>query len=137
LVLYLDPACPYCRNVLQALAKLDLQVEQRDITRDPEFRRELAEARGRTTVPVLKIEPSAGDGPATWMPESLDIIRELRRQAGVPVGVPAWVDRGITIARPVGLVLVVAAAFVGGPAGNWMLGLGIVVVVVALLRRLF
>jgi glutaredoxin len=67
LVLYHMPWCGYCQRVERALEQLGLEIE-------------LREARGRTTVPVLRIrEP---DGTETWMPESLDIVAYLRRRFG-------------------------------------------------------
>ena len=137
LSLYYDPSCGYCRDVLRVLDTLELKVERRDITSEGEFRRELAAARGRTTVPVLKIEPGSPEAGAepVWMPESLDIIRELRRLAGVPSRVPAWVDRAVGLARPVGLACVIASLLVGDPAANILLGIGIAVLVLSILRR--
>ena len=80
LVLYHMPWCGYCKRVERALEQLGLDIEHRDIDADPAHRGELLEARGRTTVPVLRIrEP---DGTETWMPESLDIVAYLQRRFG-------------------------------------------------------
>jgi len=79
LVLYHVPWCGYCKRVERALEELGLEIEHRDVA-DPVHRGELREARGRTTVPVLRIrEP---DGTETWMPESLDIVAYLQRRYG-------------------------------------------------------
>ncbi len=81
LSLYYFPTCPYCRRVLRAIQRLELQdrVELRDITAEPERRAELVAARGRATVPVLRCTSSEAD---RWMPESRDIIRYLDTRFG-------------------------------------------------------
>ena len=53
-------------------------VELRHIWDEPAHRAELQAARGRTTVPVLRI---SGDGEDRWMPESADIVQFLRELA--------------------------------------------------------
>lgn len=67
--------CVFCWRVQRTLKQLDVTIEEKDIGRDAEARAALFEARGRTTVPVLRID--GADGP-TWMPESADIIAYLR-----------------------------------------------------------
>lgn len=83
LALYQYDGCWYCRRVDDALAKLGLFIEHRNILRDPEHRRALVEARGRSTVPVLRIVHE--DGREEWMPESRDIIRYLNAHYGPAV----------------------------------------------------
>lgn len=80
LALYYMPTCPFCQRVLKVIAKLDLDVELRNVIRNPDRRDELIEARGRATVPVLWIK--SPDGHVRWMPESLDIIRYLEKTYG-------------------------------------------------------
>lgn len=76
LSLYYYDTCGYCRRVLRVIDELGLDVELRHIYHDAEHREALVEARGRTTVPVLRIqEPDGGDH---WLPESRDIIDYLR-----------------------------------------------------------
>jgi glutaredoxin len=78
LALYYYPSCPFCRVVLREIDRLDgVNVELRDIWENPEYRQELLNARGRTTVPVLRI--SSVDGHEQWMPESAEIAAYLRR----------------------------------------------------------
>lgn len=77
LALYYFPTCPFCRRVLAALERLDVDVELRNINENAEYRDELVAARDRATVPVLRIE--SPDGSTRWMPESRDIIRYLER----------------------------------------------------------
>lgn len=79
LALYHYDSCPYCRRVRSAIDRLGLTVELRDIDEDPVHLRALIEARGRRTVPVLRIEGADG---ATWMPESADIVRYLEQRFG-------------------------------------------------------
>ena len=75
-VLYQYESCPYCRRVRQFLDDAGIDVELRDILRNPDARRELVQGGGRSTVPCLKIER---DGHVTWMYESRDIIDYLSR----------------------------------------------------------
>jgi len=79
LSLYQFPGCPYCQRVRDALKRLKLDVEMRDITAQPQYRDELVRATGRGTVPVLRIEDTPGS--VRWLPESLDIIRYLEERA--------------------------------------------------------
>ncbi len=75
LVLYKFDACPYCQRVLRALEELGLEIPMRDTMRDPDARRELLDATGRTQVPCLFI-----DGEPMF--ESRDIVRWLREHYG-------------------------------------------------------
>lgn len=80
LALYKYDTCGYCRWVMQTLGDLGIadDVELRDVLREPRFREELFEARGRGTVPVLRIEDDQGD--VEWMGESRDIIAWLMQR---------------------------------------------------------
>jgi glutathione S-transferase len=75
LALYATHWCFFCRRVFEAIDRLGLDIEIRDINREPVARGELLAARGRSTVPVLRITHT--DGSQTWMPESRDIVRYL------------------------------------------------------------
>ena len=75
LVLYHSSTCPFCKYVTAAIARLGIEVELREIYADTRYRDELLAARGRGTVPVLRIIPP--DGNERWMPESRDIVRYL------------------------------------------------------------
>jgi len=80
LALYYFDGCPFCVRVLRASDVLRLDVALRNIYEDPKSLKELREARGRTTVPVLRITSS--DGEERWMPESADIVRYLQATYG-------------------------------------------------------
>jgi glutaredoxin len=80
LALYYFASCPFCRLVLTALKGLDVDVELRNIHETDQYREELVAARGRATVPVLRIE--SPDGSVRWMPESRDIVRYLETTYG-------------------------------------------------------
>ena len=80
LSLYYYPSCPYCRRVTRVLDGLDVEVELRNTLQNPEHQTDLIAARGRRTVPVLRIE-QAGE-PDVWMPESGDIVKYLRMTYG-------------------------------------------------------
>ena len=78
LALYYYPECPFCQRVLHAIRETGAKVELRHVWDHPPYRAELQAARGRTTVPVLRI---TGKGTDRWMPESADIVRYLRDRA--------------------------------------------------------
>jgi glutathione S-transferase len=79
LALYHYDGCGYCAKVRKALERLGVAVELRDVDEEPEHLRALLAARGRRTVPVLRIQKPEGD---EWMPESSDIVRYLERRFG-------------------------------------------------------
>ncbi len=79
LVLYATNGCGYCADVRHAARSLGLELEERDAWGDPHHRAELMAARGRRTVPVLRIR---GEEEDRWMGESADIIAYLRRRFG-------------------------------------------------------
>lgn len=76
LALYHYDSCSFCRRVRHEVARLGLEVELRDIFGDPRHRLDLVRARGRQTVPVLRITHT--DGTERWLPESRDIILYLQ-----------------------------------------------------------
>lgn len=82
LALYHFVGCPYCSRVTRALDALGLAVEMCNIHREPAFRDQLLQVRGRVTVPVLRI--TGEEGALQWMPESLDIVAYLQRRFSAP-----------------------------------------------------
>lgn len=80
LALYYFDGCPFCSMVRAQVDRLDIDVELRNIMLESEHRHELVEARGRATVPVLRI--TSPDGEDRWMPESRDIISYLQNTYG-------------------------------------------------------
>jgi len=80
LALYHFDGCPFCMRVRRMIDELGLDVELRNIHEGRTHLDELREARGRTTVPVLRI--TSADGEDRWMPESTDIIRYLQATYG-------------------------------------------------------
>jgi glutathione S-transferase len=80
LSLYYSPICGFCTRVIRTLEQLGVDAELRNTLQDPDFYNELVDARGRATVPVLRIE--SADGGDHWMPESSDIIRYLQKRFG-------------------------------------------------------
>lgn len=77
LALYHFDSCPFCAMVRSAIDSLGIDVELRDVFHDPQYRDDLVEARGRATVPVLRI--TSPDGEERWMPESRDIVSYLQK----------------------------------------------------------
>jgi glutaredoxin len=80
LFLYYFNGCPFCALALAVIDRLDVDVELRDIFADDQYRDELVTARGRATVPVLRI--TSPDGEERWMPESRDIAHYLETTYG-------------------------------------------------------
>jgi len=80
LALYHFEGCPFCDRVRTAMKRLSIDIELRDIRANDEFRAQLEAATGRGTVPVLRIEESAGK--VRWLPESLDIVAFLEQHFG-------------------------------------------------------
>ena len=80
LALYHFDGCPYCARVRRAIDGLGIDVELRNIFDNQTYLKELREARGRRTVPVLRIV--GADGDERWMPESADIVRYLEATYG-------------------------------------------------------
>ncbi len=80
LALYHFNGCPFCSIAREPIERLGVNVELRDIYQDPQHLRELMEARGRATVPVLRI--TSPDGEEHWMPESSDIVRYIESNYG-------------------------------------------------------
>lgn len=78
LSLYGYPQCPFCRRVTSAMDALGLEIPLRNTLSNPEYQRELVEALGQSTVPVLLIEGNGGD--RKWLPESADIVQYLTRR---------------------------------------------------------
>jgi glutaredoxin 2 len=76
LALYHYDACPYCYVVRSEIERLGVDVELRNIHLDSRHRTDLVAARGRATVPVLRITSANED---RWMPESRDIVQWLRK----------------------------------------------------------
>jgi glutaredoxin len=75
LALYTASGCPFCWSVARTIERLGLEVERHDVYADRARLDELLQARGRATVPVLRIQ--SPDGEVRWMPESADIIHYL------------------------------------------------------------
>ena len=78
LALYQTQFCPFCVKVRREIERLDIPLELRDVGRHPEYRQEQVAATGRATVPCLKITDDQGQ--VSWMYESDEIIRYLRRR---------------------------------------------------------
>jgi len=77
LSLYHFEGCPYCGRVRDAMRRLGIELELRDIHQQPRHREELVGATGRQMVACLSIEGPSG---TRWMHESADIVRYLERE---------------------------------------------------------
>lgn len=75
LILYHFVGCPFCSIARSSIDRLGIDVELRDIFSNPRDRDDLIKARGRATVPVLRITSQGGE--ERWMPESRDIVEYL------------------------------------------------------------
>ena len=78
LALYYFPGCPFCTMVTSVIQRLGVDIELRNINQVAEYREELLNARGRGTVPVLKIISAYNE--QQWMPESSDIVNYLQQK---------------------------------------------------------
>ena len=80
LALYYASWCPYCVRVLNTIKELDLSelVILRNVDEDQHYD-DLRTARGRGTVPVLRIQQD-DDGEDVWMPESKEIKAFLQER---------------------------------------------------------
>jgi glutathione S-transferase len=67
---------------MTTLRRPGVEVEYRNIREDSAYRDELLEARGKTTVPVLRIGSSDPDEEDEWMLESADIVQYLADRFG-------------------------------------------------------
>lgn len=76
LTLYMYDGCPFCARVTREAMRLGVELPEVDIDEDATALSDLVRARGRRTVPVLRITQS--DGTFRWMPESADIVRYLQ-----------------------------------------------------------
>lgn len=76
-ILYYSTYCAYCWRVTRVIEALDIDIELRNIWELDKHKMDLAEARGRLTVPILKIIQPSGE--FEWMPESADIVRYLKK----------------------------------------------------------
>ena len=74
LLLYKFDSCPFCRRVMSTISDLGLDVPTADTRRDPNARRALLDATGRTQVPALLIDGYP-------LLESADISRWLQQYA--------------------------------------------------------
>jgi glutathione S-transferase len=80
LALYHFESCSFCVRVRDAAARLGIELELRDVQRDPDRHEELVKATGRQMVPCLRIEEE--DGGVRWMHESADIVAYLEERFG-------------------------------------------------------
>ena len=76
--LYQFYACPFCVKTRRAIHQLNIDIEFRDINKNPSHREQLEAATGKIKVPCLRIEQ--GDE-VRWMHESDDIIEFLTMRA--------------------------------------------------------
>lgn len=77
LALYQYRGCPFCIKVRRELHRLNVDVELRDPSRNPQDRQDLLKQGGRVMVPCLRISENGQD---RWMYESGDIVAYLRQQ---------------------------------------------------------
>lgn len=75
--LYQLYACPFCVKTRRALHRLNVDLDIRDINKDPKHRADLENGGGCIKVPCLRIEK---DGKVEWMYESNDIIQYLEQR---------------------------------------------------------
>lgn len=134
LSLYQRPSCSYCVQVRSAAERMGIALELRDVRQEPSRREELVAARGRATVPVLRID--SADGTTHWLPEALDIIRYLKELTEQPEPVPRWVDRLMPPIWMISWVLIIAGLVIDGGVGTALLAAGSVGLLAVVTRRI-
>ncbi len=72
--LYQFFACPFCVKTRRAIHALGVDVELRDINKEPRHRQDLEQGGGAVKVPCLRIDEN---GSSRWIYESNDIIQYL------------------------------------------------------------
>lgn len=77
LTLYFKPTCPFCRHVVGAIERLELEVEMKDISENEAFAAELIERGGKRQVPYL-----VDTDKEIEMYESDDIVSHLQKNYG-------------------------------------------------------
>lgn len=78
LALYQFKTCPFCIKVRREIKRLSLNLQLNDAQHDPEHRQALLQGGGELKVPCLRIDD--GQGEVTWMYESDEIIKFLRKR---------------------------------------------------------
>lgn len=76
MVLYQYRTCPFCIRVRRTVAHLALNIERRDVQRDPTSRHELEQQGGQIKVPCLRTRDASGC--EEWLYESAIIVRYLQ-----------------------------------------------------------
>ena len=71
LSLYQFAGCPFCIKTRRAFRRLNVDIDLRDIRKEPAYREELLAQGGRIQVPCLRNENA---GQVRWIYESSDII---------------------------------------------------------------
>ncbi len=79
LALYHYDSCPYCAMTRDAIKKLALTIELRNIHQQPAHRMQLIRKGGKGQVPCLYIENVNGN--SKWLYESSDIINYLKKHS--------------------------------------------------------
>jgi len=77
LSLYQLYACPFCVKTRRAIHQLNVDIELRDIGKNPEHRQTLQDQGGKVMVPCLRIKEGSE---VSWLYESDDIIAFLRQR---------------------------------------------------------
>jgi len=87
LALYHYQSCPFCGITREAIKYMEkgasgkpatYQIDQRDILKQPKYRKELINGGGKPQVPCLRIETN--NGTIQWLYESRDIIAFLQNR---------------------------------------------------------
>lgn len=82
LALYHYGSCVFCARVRKAMAALALEIELRDVMREPGHHQDLRRYGGSGTVPCLRIGKDGDPAAARWLYESADIIAYLVERFG-------------------------------------------------------
>ena len=75
LILYTRNQCGYCDMVRDVASELSINLEERNVWENDQWRDELIAERGIDVVPILRHETISGE--IQWLPESDAIVRYL------------------------------------------------------------
>lgn len=71
LKLYQFEGCPFCVKVRRQIKRLGLNIEYRDVLKNPAWEQEMLQGGGQRQVPCLRVEKD--DGSVQWLYESAEI----------------------------------------------------------------
>lgn len=72
IILYTKTGCPWCKGVLDLFEEKDIEFEERDARKNPDYLKELIEKSGQDKTPTLEI-----DGKIVAVDSDADVIYKI------------------------------------------------------------